>query len=90
MPIFIDEENQQVQIEFTGGDIIVGNCGDDEDTIDCFGIVEAPVNGNSGDSADHLEVEAPTVILTFHTKESLDSFINALVEHRAKKFQPQT
>ena len=87
MPIFFDNENQQVQVEFSGGDIIAGNCGEDEDNPECVGITEAPVSGKSGDIADDVDVSTPTVVLTFHTKQSLDSFITVLVEHRARKFK---
>lgn len=87
MPIYFDAQNQQVQVDFAGGDIIAGPCGDDENTPDAIGIIEASVSGASGDLADDIEVEAPTVVLNFHTKESLDSFISVLEEYRALKFQ---
>lgn len=85
MPIHFHSHPEQVQIEFLGGDLIVGLCGDDEEGI-AVGIGEAPRSGVIGEAiGDELETP-PSVYLSFHSAASIDTFIRTLRDYREHRF----
>jgi hypothetical protein len=86
MPISFNTEEEQVCVDFTGGDIIAGLCGEEEDCPDSVGISESPVVGKSGALVPEEVEAAPAIVLKFHTQASLDSFIGVLLDLRKEKF----
>jgi hypothetical protein len=89
MPIHFDAENQQVFVDFTGGDILALICGEDERHLDCVGIEEAPYRGASGQSLpnDLRDTQIPPVLLRFQTRAALDNFIIVLAQYRDMRFK---
>jgi len=88
MPIHFDQENQQVFVDFIGGDIAVCIGGDEGKKPDWIAIEEAPYRGTPGQSlpADMPASETPPVLLRFQTREALDSFIMVLAQYHDLHF----
>ena len=88
MPIHFDVDNRQVFVDFVGGDIVAGLCATDDVHPDCIGITEAPQPGISSELVPKdMDTGAPAVVLRFHTREALDSFLLLLAQYRTEKFK---
>ena len=87
MPIHFDSQNQQVFVDFLGGDILASVCGEEGGNLDWIGIEEAPCRGTPGQSlpADMPETPPP-VLLRFQTRAALDSFIMVLAQYHGLHF----
>jgi len=89
MPIHLDPENQQVFVDFLGGDIAVCIGGEDDKKLDWITIEEAPYRLTPGQPlpSDILESETPPpVLLRFQTRAALDSFIMVLAQYHDLHF----
>ncbi len=90
MPIHFDSENQQVFVDFLGGDILVCIGGEDDGKLDWIAIEEAPYRLTPGQPVpqDMLEAEtAPPVLLRFQTRAALDEFIMVLAQYHDRHFR---
>jgi len=86
MPISFNPDTNQTTIEFAGGDMIAGLCGNENGEVDSVGISEAYIPGKSGDLASGDSCSDPSVLLSFSTREALESFIAVLTDFRDEKF----
>jgi hypothetical protein len=88
MPIHFDAENQQVFVDFTGGDIIAAIGGEDDQHLDWIGIEEAPYRGTPGQSLPaNMPETKPPVLLRFQTRAALDNFIFVLAQYHDMHFK---
>lgn len=86
MPIHTDSETGQIPVEFAGGDLIAGLCGNEDGEIDTIGIAEANVIGSPGEIAREDSSGDPAVLLRFHSREALECFIAVLIDYREERF----
>ena len=88
MPIHFDADNRQVFVDFIGGDIVAGLCGDDDGNADCIGIAESPQRGVPSELVpDDVNAGTPAVVLRFQTREAFDSFFLLLMQYRTERFK---